>query len=223
LNDGIYGEGLLVPGTVNAESDIVIDSLARLDSNDDPMTFQIGDCFEIKFNFIATYEAHLAGHYIPVKNAITECALNVAATCEKIDGYMVKVTLQGSTDNLNGKIGKIQNPYSQVDLPLKQINYYQSCVEGAPTDSMDTEDSPVSFEIGSIPSVKFETSTKIVGYSGTDNVATFTFTPATSISPVGGEVHIEAKAWYVSKRTKSYPMQETGFECTSTSFTEVTA
>lgn len=186
------------------------------------MTFQIGDCFEIKFSQIESYEQILADHYTPVPNAITDCNLNVPATCVRVDGFIVKVTLQGSTDDVSGRIGKLKNPYSQVDLPLKQVNFFQSCVDGSPTDSMETEDSPISFEIGSIPSVAFETSSKIVGYAGSDNVATFTFTPTTSIAPVGGEIHIDARPWFSSKRTMDYPFKEAGFECSSTSFTEVT-
>jgi len=46
-SEGSPAEGLLDPGTVNSESSIIIDPLERLDNNDDPMEFQIGDCFEI--------------------------------------------------------------------------------------------------------------------------------------------------------------------------------
>jgi hypothetical protein len=87
---------------------------------------------------------------------------------------------------------------------------------------MPVDNSPITFLLGEITDATIKTSTSIVGYAGSDNVATFTFTPASSISPVGGEIHIEAKAWYTSKRTKAYPMQETGFECSSSSFTEIT-
>jgi hypothetical protein len=98
LNDGQYGESLLDPGTVNAESDIVLDpGIRRFDGNGDDMTFQIGDCFEFEFGLIPSYETIKAGHYVPVKNDITECALNVAATCEKITGQIVKVTLQAAS------------------------------------------------------------------------------------------------------------------------------
>ena len=47
VNEDLNGEGLLDPGTVNAESDIVLDSLYRDDGSGNDYTFQIGDCFEI--------------------------------------------------------------------------------------------------------------------------------------------------------------------------------
>ena len=93
-SEGSPAEGLLDPGTVNSESSIIIDPLERLDNNDDPMEFQIGDCFEIQFGIIESYEKHLAGHYVPVHKAIDECALNVAATCEKMSDLIIKVTLK---------------------------------------------------------------------------------------------------------------------------------
>lgn len=67
-------------------------------------------------------------------NAITECAFNVATTCEKLNDFIVKLTLGASTSDLAGTIGKIKNPYSQVDLPLKQVYFYKDCVAGAPSD-----------------------------------------------------------------------------------------
>ena len=45
---------------------------------------------------------------------------------------------------------------------------------------------PIAFSNGVISKIGIETSSKVIGYEEEDNIATITFTPGTTLSPLGG-------------------------------------
>ena len=65
--------------------------------------------------------------------------------CEKVNGFVIRITLREGTDEpLEGSIGKIKNPSrADVILPLRQVKYYQGGNLDEPVDQMDVEDSPI--------------------------------------------------------------------------------
>jgi len=216
------------PSLVNELSDFVIEDLYR---DDGDYQFTSNDCFEIDFDPIETYVT--AGDtYIPVPGdigALTECSLNVAASCEKVSDTRVKFTISEDVpldDDegiylLSGKLGKIQNPYSTQKLTISGFRYYSGCSSSTPTDAAKRRISSSSFselfdlefDTGTLATYSLKTTSEVVGNSSTTNVATISITPISSLSKNGGQVELQTPAWYVSDRLDLYPYDNA--ECSS--------
>jgi len=212
-----------VPDTVNAASDIAIASLTSTDGNDEFRTFKAGDCFEMEFSLVSSYESVKAGYYVPFpESTVQTCSLTPAATCTKVSDTLIKFTLTaGGTTTIEGKIGKIKNPFSMAQMTLSGLRYYDGCSSTVPVDTMI---SPMTINVnpGTIASVDFTTSKAIVGYEQQENKATFKFTPATTMSELGGAVVIQGPIWYdsLSANKKMYAYQK--ISCSSTAFNTIT-
>ena len=116
----------------------------------------------------------------------------------------MKFTLTAGGNNINGKIGNIKNPYSAVNLQMIEIRYYQGCASSTPTDTTSREFSngfTLPINPGVINTVSFSVSNSIVGDFAFNNRATFTYTPGTKMSALGGYVDIRTPNWYSSKLT----------------------
>ena len=190
--------------------------------------FKAGDCFQIDFKAIRVYQ-DLGDPYVPVPEEILNCDLNVKASCSKRDDYGISFTIEEDAPfdpetfaySLKGRIGSIKNPFSMQLLTINGFRYYQGCASTTPTDVAKRMDFTgnqfttfnMKFKSGTVQEPKIETSSKVVGFSKTSNVATFSFTPETSIALVGGQVLIEAPAWYSSDFEPTYPFANT--ECYS--------
>lgn len=72
-----------------------------------------------------------------------------------------------------------------------------------------------------ISDVEFSVTREIVGDADRTNVATFTFTPKTKLSSLGGAVRITTPLWYESEKNPELPYEEKNFECASTSFATI--
>lgn len=123
----------VVPNIVNADSVLPITFLQRNDGAD---SFSAGDCFEIEFANVPSYEVKQAGHYVPIKDtAVTTCSFVPAATCTRENSNLLKFKLTAGGNTIDGNIGNIKNPYSVVTLNLYEIRYYQGCSSSTPTDT----------------------------------------------------------------------------------------
>jgi hypothetical protein len=193
--------------------------------NDGDNPFVTGDCFQFEFSDVSEYEDKKPGHYWPIVDEATVCEFNVDATCARIDKFQYKVTLNAGTTTLTGTIGKIKNPYSVLPNGLKliEIRYYAGCTSETPSDSTTNEMQDgytLGIEVGIIPvtDVDFTVTRQIVGDAERTNVATFTFTPKTKLSSLGGSVRISAPNWYDSEKKPEVAFGEKNFECASRSF-----
>lgn len=108
-------------------------------------------------------------------------------------------------------------------LPLTNILYYSGCSSPTPSDLLPAG-SEVTFSNGEIPltSVAFTTSKKVVGAKDSNNIATFKFTPKTSLSTIAGQIQIYTPKWFDSTSRAKYPFEEKGFECSCTRFGKIT-
>jgi hypothetical protein len=206
MNDG-NEDVELDPPTVSADAIVPIRDLIRNEGEDQ---FKSGDCFQLEFSDMKSYEDKLAGHYWPIVDEVTECQFNVAATCERLDKFQYKVTLGADVPkdandaySLSGTLGKIKNPYSQHNLNLIEIRYYGGCSSETPEDTTAREFSGgFSLEItpAEFPAseVSFGVTREMVGDADRTNVATFTFTPKTKLSYLGGYIRISTPQWYSS-------------------------
>jgi len=81
------------------------------------------------------------------------------------------------------------------------------------------------FSIQNIPStitgVTFSVTKEIIGEDSFDNVATFTFTPVSGLSTLGGWIDIETPNWYDYERIIDWPYGQNNLECVSTSFVTI--
>ena len=224
LNDGNTNLEL-DPSTVSADSVMPITDLLRNDGDD---SFSSGDCFQFEFQNVKEYDEKKPGHYWPIVEEPTVCQFNVGATCTKMTNFIYKVQLNGDTPDLTGTIGKIKNPYSFIPSGLKliEIRYYAGCSSETPTDSTSTEFTggfTLELTPAIIPAadVTFTVSREIVGDADRTNIATFTFTPKTKLSSLGGFVRIITPKWYDSEKNPELPYEEKNFECASTSFATI--
>lgn len=71
-------------------------------------------------------------------------------------------------------------------LKVKGFRYYQQCSESTPQALLGETFVPIAFSNGVISKIGIETSSKVIGYEEEDNIATITFTPGTTLSPLGG-------------------------------------
>ena len=186
---GVQGAALLLnngspvmeptPSVVNSASTITIESLL-LDTGEQ---FVAGDCFQMEFDNIDSYDAKKPGHYKVIPDdTISVCSLTPAATCEKLSDSIIKFTLTAGGEMISGDLGQIMNPYSRVELKLREIRYYDGCTsdtQAASTTGIASTQNGVQLIInpGDIPTVAFSTAVKVTGDNSFDNVATFTFTP----------------------------------------------
>lgn len=230
---GVQGAALLLnngspvleptPSLVNSAATIAIESL-MLDTGE---LFVAGDCFQMEFDNIDSYDAKKPGHYKVIPDStIAVCSLAPAATCEKLSDSIIKFTLTEEGAMISGELGKIMNPYSRVDLKLREIRYYDGCTsdtQAASTTGIASTQNGVQLILnpGDIPTVDFSTAVKVTGDHSFDNIATFTFTPNSQLSTLGGYIDITAPGWYTSTRRTAYAYEETNFECLSDRFVSI--
>lgn len=125
----------------------------------------------------------MPGKYKPIPDPeLTVCNLTPAADCLKINDYLIKITLKEYGQTISGSIGKLKNPYSATNgFYLTEIRYYQGCSSTTPTDNTNKaiERFQIVLSSGTIPTVEFATSSKVVGDQSSTNIASFTITPGT--------------------------------------------
>jgi hypothetical protein len=138
---------------------------------------------------------------------------------------LIKFTLKEYGQVISGSIGKLKNPYSATDsFILTEIRYYQGCSSRTPTDSTSKSMGSgfqIQLSAGTIPTVDFSTTSKIVGDQSSSNVASFTFTPGTQLPSTGGIIDITAPEWYSSLRRPMFAFDSVNFECTSDRFVSI--
>jgi len=158
-------------------------------------SFAAGDCFVYTFQTIQPYQAVDASMYKPVKNALTTCSLSPSATCERVSDYQFRIRLTAAGSPVTGTVGPFINPFSTYQLRINDISLYRGCVASTPDEtSITTPYATIQkAEMTSATVTGVETT---VGADDEDNIATFTFSPATVLSSHGGEIVITAPDWY---------------------------
>jgi hypothetical protein len=97
---------------------------------------------------------------------------------------------------------------------MEKIKYYDKCIVVTEKESSALP-SPMNFRPGVIQNVDFSVTKKIVGAYDVQNVATFKFTPASSISENGGKFVLTFPSWYSSLEASEMYSFDDPFSCES--------
>ena len=135
--------------------------------------------------------------YKPVKDALSTCNLSPSATCERVSDYQFKITLTAAGSPVTGEVGPFINPFSTYRLRINDISLYRGCVASTPDEtSITTPYANIQRAVTTSATISGVKTT--VGADDEDNIATFTFSPATVLSSYGGKIVITAPDWYSS-------------------------
>ena len=180
------------PSTVNADSELAIDSLTSGAGS----TFLAGDCFIIEMQVIDDYEDRKPGQWAPFPYPVIEtCDFTPAAQCLRVSEYAVKILLTESGLELKGTFGKMKNPFSSVSLGVEKIKYYDKCILTTEKESSNSI-KDMKFSPAFIEEMDFTVSKSVVGASGEDSVARFKFKPASALPEEGGSFLLTFPPWY---------------------------
>ena len=166
-----------------------------------------GDCLVYTFAEISVLKARDPDLYrpMPAGTELTTCNIKPAAACARRSDYQFVLKLNdgvASSTEVTGTVGPFLNPFSQGDVQLSSISIYKNCDVGAPDlgsvyDAVTVRPSatiqPATTTAAAVSGVQ-----ATVGADAEDNIATFTFSPATVLSTHGGEIVITAPDWYTA-------------------------
>jgi hypothetical protein len=160
------------------------------------------------------------GYYVPFPYPVLEtCDITPAALCIRHTPFSVKILLTESGSIIDGRVGKMKNPFSNVRMKPEKVKYYDKCIITTQKDSTNTLPS-LSFQPAKIDQVEFQVTKPIVGAFDITNVATFKFKPGSRISELGGEFVLTFPPRYTALGDRQLYSFEDPFSCESPNIAE---